>query len=333
MGATHAFPTHVPPQLGAALSTMTSLRSIRLDAGEYGTVIETEGVLPDGLQLEFNRGLRPIEALKSLESLAMVGGVTTTPLVVSSVRTCSVVSAVIPLTGFPAHRRRVGGGCWPAATDRDHRRGRGAGRAPTRHNDASGGPHHQQGHSGAAGTSLVAACRSKVTVLLPEITPALFFCCLYALTPLSLTLCVLILQVKLLPLPSLRRLHVLFITVTASTHVELEAVQADLLRASHLLMEPAVQHAAAAAASASSSSSLPDPPPPPLDIWAGLQLVAESVPGNDNDEVMHNGKQIGVGGLARSLQPLQHVLRTLCLQVGAGAGAGGTCMHGKRAWA
>ena len=56
---------------------MTSLRSIRLDAGEYGTVIETEGVLPDGLQLEFNRGLRPIEALKSLESLAMVRGMTT----------------------------------------------------------------------------------------------------------------------------------------------------------------------------------------------------------------------------------------------------------------
>ena len=56
---------------------MTSLRSIRLDAGEYGTVIETEGVLPDGLQLDFNRGLRPIEALKSLESLAMVRGMTT----------------------------------------------------------------------------------------------------------------------------------------------------------------------------------------------------------------------------------------------------------------
>ena len=132
------------------------------------------------------------------------------------------------------------------------------------------------------------------------------------------------LQVKLLPLPSLRRLHVLFITVTASTRMELEAVQADLLRASHLLMEPAVQHAAAAAAAEASSSSSPLPdPPPPLDIWAGLQLVAESVPGNDNDEVMLNGKQIGAGGLARSLQPLQHVLRTLCLQVGqAGAGRG-----------
>ena len=61
-------------QLGSALETMVSLRSIRLDAGEYGTVVETEGILPDSLQVEFNRGLQPIMALKSLESLAMVSG-------------------------------------------------------------------------------------------------------------------------------------------------------------------------------------------------------------------------------------------------------------------
>ena len=86
-----------------------------------------------------------------------------------------------------------------------------------------------------------------------------------------------------------------------------------------LLIEPsetaAAEHAARSAAALASGSEPPPAAPPMLDIWAGLQLVAESVPGNGNDEVMHLGKQIGSGGLARSLQPLQHVLKTLCLQV------------------
>ena len=84
-----------------------------------------------------------------------------------------------------------------------------------------------------------------------------------------------------------------------------------------LLIEPseaaAADHAVKAAA-ALAAGTRPPRPPTPFDIWAGLQLVAESVPGNGNEEVMRNGKQIGAGGLARSLQPLQHVLRTLCLQ-------------------
>jgi len=64
---------HWRKDLGSALETLVSLRTIRLDAGEYGTVVETEGILPDSLQLEFNRGLMPITSLRSLESLAMVG--------------------------------------------------------------------------------------------------------------------------------------------------------------------------------------------------------------------------------------------------------------------
>ena len=90
-----------------------------------------------------------------------------------------------------------------------------------------------------------------------------------------------------------------------------------------LLIEPsekaAADYAALSAAASASGAAPPLPaPPPPLDIWAGLQLVAESLPGNGNEEVMLNGKQIGAGGLARSLQPLQHVLKTLCLQVRKG---------------
>ena len=62
-------------QLGPAFSSMTALRSIRLDAGEYGTVVETEGVIPDDLQRDFNRALMPITTLTNLESLAMVSDV------------------------------------------------------------------------------------------------------------------------------------------------------------------------------------------------------------------------------------------------------------------
>ena len=66
---------HWRKDLGSALQSLVSLRSIRLDAGEYGTVVETEGILSDSLQVEFNRGLAPITSLTSLESLAMVSSV------------------------------------------------------------------------------------------------------------------------------------------------------------------------------------------------------------------------------------------------------------------
>lgn len=59
-------------QLGAALSPLTSLRSVRLDASEYGVVVETEEQLPIDTQLAYNQALRPITALQNLESLAMV---------------------------------------------------------------------------------------------------------------------------------------------------------------------------------------------------------------------------------------------------------------------
>ena len=36
--------------------------------------METEGVIPDDLQRDFNRALTPITTLRNLESLAMVGG-------------------------------------------------------------------------------------------------------------------------------------------------------------------------------------------------------------------------------------------------------------------
>ena len=38
------------------------------------TVVETEGVIPDNLQRDFNRALTPNTMLRNLESLAMVVG-------------------------------------------------------------------------------------------------------------------------------------------------------------------------------------------------------------------------------------------------------------------
>ncbi len=40
--------------------------------GEYGVVVETEGLLPESLQLEYNRQLLPVASLVWLTSLAMV---------------------------------------------------------------------------------------------------------------------------------------------------------------------------------------------------------------------------------------------------------------------
>lgn len=45
---------------------------MRLDASEYGVVVETEEQLPIDTQLAYNQALRPITALQNLESLAMV---------------------------------------------------------------------------------------------------------------------------------------------------------------------------------------------------------------------------------------------------------------------
>lgn len=66
-------------------------------------------------------------------------------------------------------------------------------------------------------------------------------------------------------------------------------IQADLLNASQLLIEPSRKAAAEAEASGVS------PPPPQLEIWAGLQLVSESMPGNADEDVLRDGKQIGTG--------------------------------------
>jgi hypothetical protein len=59
-------------QLGAALGPMTSLVTLRVDAGEYGTVVETEEFLENHLHILFNKNLSPITALLNLKCLAMV---------------------------------------------------------------------------------------------------------------------------------------------------------------------------------------------------------------------------------------------------------------------
>jgi hypothetical protein len=56
------------------------------------------------------------------------------------------------------------------------------------------------------------------------------------------------------------------------------------------------------------------PPVLKLDIFSGLQLVSESVSGEQNDVVMMMDQQIGAGLLAGFLGPLSPVLKTLYLQ-------------------
>ena len=96
--------------------------------------------------------------------------------------------------------------------------------------------------------------------------------------------------------------------VTASSRAELDVIQADLLNASLLLIEPTRRAAAEAEASGLS-------PPPQLEIWAGLQLVSESMPGFADEDVLRDGKQIGAG--EEDCQPFNYsLMRTQETSVG-----------------
>jgi hypothetical protein len=56
--------------LGAVVGHLTSLICIRLDAGEYGTVMETEFMVDEAAHKSFNIGLAPMFSASNLQSFA-----------------------------------------------------------------------------------------------------------------------------------------------------------------------------------------------------------------------------------------------------------------------
>lgn len=56
--------------LGAVIGQLTSLVLIRLDAGEYGTVMETEGLVDEAAHKTFNSGLASMVSATNLQSFA-----------------------------------------------------------------------------------------------------------------------------------------------------------------------------------------------------------------------------------------------------------------------
>ena len=264
--------------LGAVIGQLTSLVLIRLDAGEYGTVMETEHLADEGAHRSFNSGLASMVTATQLESFAADflmkddGWVAVSKL--PKLRDLIVEGVVLsrPMPG---------------------------------------------------------ALESVEDLTMNKATP----------NQMS----------RFLPLPALRRLHILFINCSAESSEDLASIEADLFTACRLLRDGAAdrrnRRPSSAAAALTSQDATVGPrddakqphleaerplgadrlPPvrenarlgdqgdPGLEIVAGFRLVCHTIAQEDN-ELFSHGKQIGAGAFCRSLRPLDSILKTLYLQ-------------------
>lgn len=276
--------------LGAVICQLSSLVLIRLDAGEYGAVMETEFVVDDTVHKSFNCGLSSIISASSLLSFAA-------DFLLKD-------EGWLAFSKLPNLKELIVEGV-------------------------------------ALSRPMPSALEALEDLTMNKATPT--------------QMC------RFLPLPALRRLHILFINCSAESREELAVIEADLFVACRLLRDcvderkrgraqstideerrngdpassssqQAVSGAGAAAVGPKDASleddrqgqadilhrhpfRRPGADDEDLDIVSGFRLVCSpSTQAQENNDVLSHGRQIGAGAFFRSLRPLDRLLRTLCLQ-------------------